>query len=114
MKKVYLLVAAIFVVAISVAGCTKLPENSFGGTDFNRISEFKTFSRVTAGTSTGELILAANEARTYALFTNDSDTAVYLNLSASSTLARYTVRLNANGGTYELNDTNLYVGTVDA
>lgn len=60
-------------------------------------------------------ILSANTGRVYARFTNDSDTAIYLNLStASTTASAYAIRLNANGGTYDIGPTNLYTGAVYA
>ncbi len=46
-------------------------------------------------------VLAANVARRYALFTNDSDTTLYLNL-AGTAVANKGIRLNANGGSYEM------------
>ena len=58
-------------------------------------------------------VLAANDNRLYALFVNDSDTTVYLKLGAAA-VANQGIRLNANGGTYEMSRElgNLYAGSV--
>lgn len=46
-------------------------------------------------------VLAENAARRYALFTNDSDSVIYLNL-VTTAVANKGIRLNANGGSYEM------------
>ena len=84
------------------------------GTSFSPMTSFSAFSTTAVGTSSVK-ILSLDPARSYALFTNDSDTAIYLNLSsASTTLDNFAVRLNANGGSYEIsaNRDNLYSGEV--
>jgi len=113
--KILLTIGVLIALSISLSSLYKqYSPSQLGGTDFNVITSFGTFSKV-AATTTQTLALASNPARVYALFTNDSDTAVYLNLSnASTTVVNYAVRLNANGGTYEMNDTNLYLGNVYA
>lgn len=65
---------------------------------------------VTSGT-----ILAANANRLYALIINDSDTTVYLAMGTPSVVSQG-IRLNANGGGYELGATlgNLYTGAITA
>ncbi len=63
-------------------------------------------------TSSG-VALAANVDRTYALFVNDSDTNIYLRLGEAA-VANEGIRLNANGGSYEINLQNLYRGAVYA
>lgn len=47
------------------------------------------------------LVLEANSARTYALFINDSDTVIYLSLDGAAQV-NSGIRLNANGGSYEM------------
>jgi len=99
------------VAVVSLAGCSKT--NSLGQM---YVTSFGTLTATTSLTSQ-QLILPANEARTYAVITNDSDTAIYLNLSpetASSTNTNFAIRLNANGGTYVIDETNLYVGNIYA
>lgn len=70
-----------------------------------------THSVVSAGTSS-KVALAANTDRRYALFVNDSDTNLYLALSTGAA-ANTGIRLNANGGNYEINATNMYYGVVN-
>lgn len=61
------------------------------------------------------VVLTENENRVYALFINDSDTTVYLNLGAAAAVNEG-IRLNANGGSYEMSGQagNLYTGAVNA
>lgn len=51
--------------------------------------------------STTGAVLAVNNARKYALIINDGSVDVYLNLGASAT-ANAGIRINANGGHYEI------------
>lgn len=59
---------------------------------------------VQAGTSTTELV-AANVNRTYLLIQNDGATDVYLKFGADAVVGEG-IRLNANGGSYEVSDRN--------
>jgi len=65
----------------------------------------------TAGVASG-LALALNANRKYALIVNDSVNVVYIKLGATAVL-NTGIRLNANGGSYEINETNLYTGIID-
>ena len=65
-----------------------------------------------ATASTSETALAANPARVYAFFQNDSDTTMYLRLGETS-VANEGIRLSAHGGWHEINLTNLYRGVVN-
>jgi hypothetical protein len=60
-------------------------------------------------------VLAANANRKYALFINDSANTMYLSLAGAAALNQG-IRLNANGGSYEMSSTmgNLSVGAVYA
>ena len=64
--------------------------------------------------TTSAAALAANQAREYALFVNDGAVTVYLRLGATA-VANQGIRLEANGGSYEISRTqgNLYTGVVD-
>ena len=59
--------------------------------------------------------LVANASRTYALFINDADEAMYLGLGTAAVMNKG-IRLNANGGSYEMSAAlgNLYAGAVNA
>lgn len=62
--------------------------------------------------ATTTLILAANATRKFATFVNDSDETVYLALGQDAALNQG-IRLNANGGGYEINATNLFTGAIN-
>ena len=94
---------------VDVNGNLKVIDYSAGGSFSSA-----TNASSTVGT-TAVQILAASATRQYALFTNDSDTVIYLNLGASSTAAiGKGMRLNANGGSYEISSDNLYIGIISA
>lgn len=58
-------------------------------------------------------VIALNSSRKYAEFTNDASQIIYLSESSSASLHKG-VRLNSDGGSYEINSTNLYKGVVSA
>lgn len=58
-------------------------------------------------------VLAVNATRIFAQFVNDSDEEIYLDLSALAVMNEG-IRLNANGGSFEINQTNLYTGAITA
>jgi len=62
-------------------------------------------------TTTAQKLLGTNPTRTYALFVNDSVETVYLGLGKDA-VANRGIRLNANGGSYEINLTNPFVGEI--
>lgn len=59
------------------------------------------------------VVLTDNVNRRYAVFTNDSDAVIYLAF-ADTAVAHQGIRLNANGGSYEIDFKNFYVGSVSA
>lgn len=69
---------------------------------------------VTVGNAS-TLALAANANRRYALFVNDSDSIMYINLG-NAAATNEGIRLNANGGSFEmgLEFGNLQIGAVYA
>jgi hypothetical protein len=69
---------------------------------------------VTVG-ATSVAALAANTLRRWALLINDSDTAIYLMVGATA-VANQGIRLNANGGAYEMspNNGNLDTSAINA
>lgn len=58
-------------------------------------------------------VLAANANRRFATFVNDSANTIWLCMAAAAVI-NTGIRLNANGGSYEINQTNLYTGQVTA
>lgn len=87
---------------------------SLGGYS-NPVPVVKTDSSVTLQTAT-TTVLAANPNRSYALITNDSDTVIYLHLNEATTTNALNagIRLNANGGSFEIDESNLYTGEISA
>ncbi len=72
-----------------------------------------THTEASIGVSTG-VVLAASEARVYALFINDSDTTVYLRFGEAAILNEG-IRVNANGGSWSMSQKSgdLYLGAVN-
>lgn len=64
-------------------------------------------------TATQQEILPNNPARSYALMVNDSDSVAYISMGKPAEANRG-IRLNASGGSYEINSTNLYKGRIYA
>ena len=64
-------------------------------------------------TTTSQMVLAVNPRRYYALLVNDSDTVCYLNFG-SVAVANRGIRLNASGGSYEINNDNPWPGEIHA
>ncbi len=65
----------------------------------------------TAVAVTSTEIIPPNKNRTMALLINDSDTPIYLALGIDAVLNRG-IRLNALGGAFEINKTNLFKGRI--
>jgi len=63
--------------------------------------------------TTSTLVLPANLGRKYASFVNDSLEVIYLSLGMEA-LPGEGIRLNPEGGWFEINMTNLYLGSVYA
>lgn len=52
--------------------------------------------------NTAYTVLAAQDTRRKATFINDSDTTIYINEGYATPTASFGIRLNANGGSYEI------------
>ncbi len=63
-------------------------------------------------TPASTLVLAANRKRAYALFVNDSAIVQYLSFGPSAAVNQG-IRLNANGGSYEMEGNTLWRGVVN-
>lgn len=62
--------------------------------------------------TTSTQILAANDQRRFAVIVNDSDTPVYLALGQPAVL-NAGIRINENGGIYEINWSNPFTGVIN-
>ena len=69
-----------------------------------------TNTKISVGSST-TVILGNRESRKCAIIVNDSDEAVYLSLSDTAVMNEG-IRLNANGGSLEINAGNMYKGVI--
>jgi len=59
------------------------------------------------------VVLAANRARHEAVFVNDSNQPIYL-ARGNDAVMNAGIRLNASGGSYEINRDNLFLGAINA
>ena len=71
-----------------------------------------TTNDVIAVDATTTEILAANAQRLYALVVNDSNETIYLALGVEAELHKG-IRLNANGGSYEIDSNNFFIGAIN-
>lgn len=68
----------------------------------------------TCNVTTGStVVLVANKHRTLATFCNDSDEVIWIKLGQDAAVSTG-IRLNAAGGAFELNKTNMFKGRVSA
>ncbi|GAG47568.1 unnamed protein product [marine sediment metagenome] len=74
--------------------------------------ESATDGAVPVGITTTE-VLAANPRRADAVFVNDSNQPIYL-ARGNDAVLHQGIRLNANGGNYEINASNLFLGAINA
>ena len=75
-------------------------EYTYSGTAWFSSKQTLTHTAVTVGASTSSA-LAANASRKYALLVNDSDAVIYLKIGAAA-VASEGIRINPNGGSYEM------------
>lgn len=78
----------------------------------------RNFSKSTTSNSvtvanTSTLVLAANPNRKYVALVNDSNEVIYISLGVAAVLNKG-IRLNAEGGSYEIDSENLYTGSIYA
>lgn len=71
-----------------------------------------TNTKVAVGSSSTS-VLVANTDRRFAILVNDSNEDIYIALGATAILNQG-IRLNAAGGSLEINSTNLYTGAITA
>ncbi len=76
------------------------------------IDSFPTSGGVAVAAAT-TVALVANRFRVYAAFVNDSVQTIYLGLGVAAVL-NDGIRLNPNGGAYEITGENLFLGAVNA
>ncbi len=77
-----------------------------GGSDPNRLDGTITNSRVNVASASSTTILSANSARKYAAIVNNCNYDIFLGVGTTASKA-YGIRLNKQGGAYEINTDNL-------
>jgi hypothetical protein len=118
MKKI--LIGFAVVMFLAAAYLVLSPKGQLGGTDFNHLESIATQSSTSTTSDLPVKVLSSNAARKYASITNDSDTVIYLYFADFSSAAAASttvgvnkgIRLNAAGGSYEIDDRNLYIGEI--
>ena len=85
-------------------------KNLGGGLDLFKTA---TSSAIEVGSSS-TLVIATTTHRSYLAIVNDSANVVYLMFDDRPAVLNKGMRLNANGGSFEVNDENLYKGAIRA
>ncbi len=113
MKKISSLIIALALVLAIGFGATfffHTPKTAFA---IGTILKANVSTGVSVGTSSVE-VLPASSGRTYAVFVNDSANVIYISLDGNAAVAGKGIRLNASGGSYEINSLNQFVASVHA
>lgn len=79
----------------------------------NYIQKMNISKGVTVSTTSVNLLIASS-GRVYALIVNDGAAPVYLSLDGNAAVAGAGIRLNGDGGSYEINPLNQDVGIINA
>lgn len=102
-------VAVMAFASLSTGG--KIASAQQGGSNY--IQKMNISKGVSVTTSSTQL-LPASSGRVYAVFVNDSSNPVYLSLDGNAAVMNAGIRLNATGGSYEINMLNQDVGVINA
>lgn len=79
----------------------------------NTIKKMNVSTGITVGTSSVDA-LDASSGRVYAVLVNDSANPIYISLNGAAAVVGQGIRLNATGGSYEINLSNQYIGQINA
>lgn len=85
--------------------------SQFGSANAPSILKTATNTNVSVLTSS-TTILANRTSRSHAVIVNDGTNVVYLSLGATA-VANKGIRLNPSGGSYEINEQNLFIGEIN-
>lgn len=83
---------------------------ALGSTEFNRLTKVMPSTSVSCGTSS-TLAIATTTERMGIDFINDSSSVIYLGLGVNAQGGQG-IRINANGGNYPVEITNLFTGSI--
>jgi len=121
MKKIFNLssisiiaIIALFIVGIHFAwNFSNTPTASAQQGGSNYITKMNISTGVSVSTSSVNL-LPASSGRVYAAIVNDGTEPVYLSMNGSAAVPNQGLRINPNGGSYEINFLNQYIGSINA
>ncbi len=111
-KKIGIAVVAIAVIVSAFIFLLERPESVVAQSTSNAIKTMSVSTGVTCGVASAPLLVASS-GRVYAAFVNDSANPVYLSMNGAAAVANAGLRLNAGGGSYEINQFNQYIGQVN-
>lgn len=117
-KKTKITIVSILVIVIGlfVGNFVKNPSSnvSLGASQINTLKVANVSTGPTVTTASSD-VLDASSGRVYAVFVNDGTVPIYLSLTGTtSAVVNRGIRLNASGGSFEINLDNDYVGQVNA
>lgn len=113
MTKINFNIAILLVLAITaIAVIGSIHAKTANASTSTLIQKMNISKGVSVGNSSTEL-LPASSGRVYAIIVNDGAEPLYLSMNGSAAVAGAGVRLNEEGGSYEINELNRYVGIVN-
>ncbi len=114
MKKIYkILIALVLVLGTGSFIFLNLKAQNVDAAQYTLIPKATVSTGISvAGTSV--TLLGASSSRQYAVFVNDGSVPLYISLDGNAAVAGHGIRLNANGGSYEINSLNQFISQVNA
>lgn len=113
-------IVGLIVAITALFGGNAVMDNLGGGSNRYVCGTVVSNTSTTTSATQNQLVVDRNDKRCNLVLTNDSDTVMYIHkryfadYSAASTTLMYNkgIRLNANGGSYEIDADNLYNGQI--
>ena len=87
---------------VGTVGIDQTTPGTTNGVQLVMASLTMTHAAVATNNTTSVTALAARGSGSFALFVNDAANAIYLHVDGSDSVANTGIRLNANGGSYEM------------
>lgn len=118
--KIFYGLAGLFtlIVIIVIISSSKLSKNltSLGSINDSQANLFLTVATSSGMivTTSSSLVTASSTSRSYYVIVNDGSNTVYLQFNDKDATVGSGLRLNAGGGSYEINPDNLYRGAIRA
>ena len=117
LKNIFIVVAIVIggFVTSGILYRTTSPNTTLGDSGTPNTLKLATVSTGKSITNASSNVLDASSGRVYAVFVNDGTAPIYLSLTGTTAaVAGKGIRLNANGGSFEINLSNDYIGQVNA